>query len=152
VVSGPSRPRAPLTDGAVAWRAINHLSLNYLSLVNATPDQGAAALRELLDLYVPVANVSARKQVDGVRAMGVCPVVRRLPESHPIAFGRGLEITVTVDELAFEGASVFLLGAVLARYFTGHVSINSFTETVLRSENRGEIQRWVPMWGARPTL
>jgi type VI secretion system protein ImpG len=152
VVSGPSRPQAPLTDGAVAWRAINHLSLNYLSLVNATPEQGAAALRELLDLYVPATNISVKKQVDGVRSVSVRPVVRRLPESHPIAFGRGWEITVTVDELAFEGASAFLLGAVLARYFTGHTSINSFTETVLRSENRGEIQRWVPMWGARPTL
>jgi type VI secretion system protein ImpG len=93
-----------------------------------------------------------KKQVDGVRSMAVRPVVRRLPGSHPIAFGRGLEITVTVDELAYEGASAFLLGAVLARYFTGHVSINSFTETVLRSESRGEIHRWVPLWGARPTL
>jgi type VI secretion system protein ImpG len=152
VVAGPSRPHAPLTDGAVAWRAINHLSLNYLSLVNTDANQGAAALRELLDLYVPAANVGLKKQVDGVRSMAVRPVVRRLPGSHPIAFGRGLEITVTVDELAYEGASAFLLGAVLARYFTGHVSINSFTETVLRSESRGEIHRWVPLWGARPTL
>ena len=152
VVSGPSRPYAPLTDGAVAWRAINHLSLNYLSLVNTTPEQGASALRDLLDLYVPAANVGLRKQVEGVRALGVRPVVRRLPGSHPIAFGRGLEIALTVDDLAFEGASAFLMGAVLARYFTAHVSINSFTETVLRSDSRGEIHRWVPLWGARPTL
>jgi type VI secretion system protein ImpG len=152
VVSGPSRPHAPLTDGAVAWRAINHLSLNYLSLVNSTPHEGAAALRELLHLYVPAANAGLKKQVDGVRAVGVRPLVRRLPASRPIAFGRGLEITVTVDDLAFQGASAFLLGAVLAKYFTAHVSINSFTETVLRSDSRGEIQRWVPQWGARPTL
>jgi type VI secretion system protein ImpG len=152
VVSGPSRPAAPLADGAVAWRAINHLSLNYLSLVEATPEQGAAALRELLDLYVRAANVGLKKQVDGLRSVAVRPVVRRLSGSHPIVFGRGLEITLAVDELAFEGASAFLLGAVLARYFAGHVSINSFTETVLRSESRGEIHRWVPQWGARPTL
>jgi type VI secretion system protein ImpG len=152
VISGPSRPYAPLTDGAIAWRAVNHLALNYLSLVNVSAEQGAAALRELLDLYVPAANVGLRKQVDGVRAMAVRPVVRRLPGSRPIAFGRGLEITVTVDELAFEGANAFLLGAVLARYLTGHVSINSFTETVLRSDSRGEIHRWGPQWGARPTL
>ena len=74
VVSGPSRPFAPLADCAVAWRAINHLSLNYLSLVNTTPEQGAAALRELLDLYVPAANVGLRKQVDGVRSIGVRPI------------------------------------------------------------------------------
>ena len=67
-------------------------------------------------------------------------------------FGRGLEITITVDEMAFEGASAFLAGAVLERYFARHVSINSFTETALRSETRGEINRWVPQWGARPTL
>src|SRR5262249_34336651 len=51
VVSGPSRPYAPLADGAVSWRAISHLSLNYLSLVQATPAEGAAALRDLLELY-----------------------------------------------------------------------------------------------------
>ena len=56
VVSGPSRPHAPLADGAVAWRAISHLSLNYLSLVNTTPQEGAAALRELLELYAPAAD------------------------------------------------------------------------------------------------
>ena len=39
-VSGPSRPYAPLADGAVSWRAISHLSLNYLSLVQSTPEEG----------------------------------------------------------------------------------------------------------------
>ena len=40
VVSGPSRPYAPLADGAIAWRAISHLSLNYLSLVQSTRAAG----------------------------------------------------------------------------------------------------------------
>ena len=53
---------------------------------------------------------------------------------------------------ATTGASAFLLGSVLERYVARHVSINAFTETVLRSETRGEIHRWVPQWGARPTL
>jgi type VI secretion system protein ImpG len=152
VVSGPSRPYAPLTDGAVSWRAINHLSLNYLSLVNTTPQEGASALRELLTLYAPGASATASKQIDGVRLVGVRPVVRRLRAPGPLAFGRGLEITITLDDLAFEGSSAFLFGSVLERYFARHVSINSFTETVLRSESRGETNRWTPQWGARPTL
>jgi type VI secretion system protein ImpG len=41
---------------------------------------------------------------------------------------------------------------VLHEYFARHVSINSFVETALRSEGRGEIHRWVPRWGERPTL
>jgi type VI secretion system protein ImpG len=78
--------------------------------------------------------------------------VRRLPTPGPIAFGRGLEVTLKVDDLAFEGGSAFLLGSVLSQYFSRYVSINSFTETVLRSDNRGEINRWGPRWGVRPTL
>jgi type VI secretion system protein ImpG len=162
VVGGPSRPRAPLADGAMSWRAVSHLALNYLSLVNATPQEGAAALRELLELYAPVDD-AARKQIDGVRSVRAAPVVRRLPAPGSSGgahtrhvqgptFGRGLEVTLEVDELAFEGASAFLLGSVLSHYFARHVSINSFTETALRSLSRGEISRWGPQWGARPTL
>jgi type VI secretion system protein ImpG len=160
VLSGPSRPYSALVDsgmgargaGAVAWRAISHLSLNYLSLVNATPQQGAAALRDLLELYATTTDVSAKRQIEGIRSVNVGRVVRRLPSRGPIAFGRGLEITLDVDELAFEGGSAFLLGAVLDQYFARYVSINSVTETVLRSGSRGEIHRWTPNWGTRPTL
>jgi type VI secretion system protein ImpG len=96
--------------------------------------------------------VSARRQIEGIRSVSVGRVVRRLPARGPIAFGRGLEITVDVDEMAFEGGSAFLLGAVLDQYFARYVSINSVTETVLRSQSRGEINRWTPNWGTRPTL
>jgi type VI secretion system protein ImpG len=152
VISGPSRPYAPLADGSISWRAISHLSLNYLSLVNSTPQEGATTLRDLLELYAPSADASARRQIEGIRSVRVEPVVRRLPMPGPLAFGRGVEINVAVDELAFEGGSAYMLGAVLDHYFARHVSINSFTETVLRSEGRGEINRWLPHWGARPTL
>jgi len=152
VMSGPSRPYGPLADGAVAWRAINHLALNYLSLVNTTPEEGATALRDLLHLYAVGADAGARRQIDGIKSVKVNRVVRRLRAPGPLTFGRGIEISVSVDEMAFEGSNAFLLGAVLDRYFARHVSINSFTETVLRSESRGDINRWVPQWGTRPTL
>ncbi len=51
IVSRASRPLEPLVDGSIAWRAISHFSLNYLSLTDSTPQQGAAALRDLLELY-----------------------------------------------------------------------------------------------------
>jgi type VI secretion system protein ImpG len=163
VIAGPSRPFAPLADGAIAWRAISHLSLNYLSLVNSTEQEGAAALRDLLELYAATSDISARKQIDSIRSVRVNPVVRRVPSSPQesggeralaprLAFGRGLAITVEVDEMAFEGGSAYLLGSVLSHFFNRYVSINSFTETTLRSLGRGEISRWVPQWGARQTL
>jgi type VI secretion system protein ImpG len=57
VVSGEPAA-APLTDGAVAWRAINHLSLNYLSLVNATPEQERGGAREPPRRYRPGSRTS----------------------------------------------------------------------------------------------
>jgi type VI secretion system protein ImpG len=152
IVSGPSRPSGPLADGALAWRALDHLSLNYYSLVDASPQDGAAALRGLLRLYAPVADPGLRKQIDGLRSVSVARVVRRLRTPGPIAFGRGLEITIRVEDGAFEGGSAVLFGAVLHAFLARHVSINGFTETVLVSDGRGEVHRWVPQPGARPTL
>ncbi len=151
-LAGPTRPRPTVAAGEAAWRLIGHLSLNYLSLADSNPEQGAAALRELLGLYSDAHAAHVHKQIDGVRSVSAKPVVRRLPMAGPITFGRGLEVTITFDESAFEGASVFLLGAVLEEFFAKYVSINSFTETVIRTMDRGEVMRWPPRIGRRRLL
>jgi type VI secretion system protein ImpG len=148
-MAGPTVP-IPLTpDGEMAWRLISHLSLNYLSLLD-DKKEGAAALRDLLRLYVNPYDAQNLRQVDGVRSAQATPVIRRLPGDGPLTFGRGLEIKVTMDEDAFEGSGIFLLGAVLAEFFARYVSINSFTETVIISQRRGEIMRWPHQAGTRP--
>ena len=151
-VKGPSKPLAPLGEGAVAWRFISHLSLNYLSLLDTSVEEGAAALREMLALYATNADVGLRKQIEGVRSVRTRPTVRRLPFRGPLAYGRGVEIELDVDELAFQGGSAFLFGAVMERFFARHVSLNSFTQTALRSSARGAIMRWSPRCGEAPIL
>ena len=79
-------------------------------------------------------------------------VSRRIPIPGPIAFGRGLEVTVEFDDGAFEGTGIFLLGSVLAQFFSRYVSINSFTETIIRSHDRGEVMRWPAKIGQRQIL
>ena len=54
----------------------------------------------------------------------------------------------TFDEKAFEGVGIFLLGAVLDRFFAEYTSLNSFTETVIETNQRGVIKRWPPRAGA----
>jgi type VI secretion system protein ImpG len=63
-----------------------------------------------------------------------------------------LEVTVTLEEAAFEGSGVFLLGAVLEQFFAKYVSVNSFTETVVKTLERGEIMRWTMRDGLCPIL
>lgn len=149
-VKGPSRPYSAVADGAQAWKFISQLSLNYLSLLDADARQGAAALRELLDLYATTAEAAMRRQVEGVRSIACQPVVSRLPMTGPLCYGRGLAIDLELDEMLFEGGSIFLLGSVLAHFFARHVSINSFTELVLTSLQRGEIMHWPARCGMRP--
>lgn len=149
-LAGPSRPRASHAHDNKAWRLISQLSLNYLSL--SEQGQGAAALRELLRLYGDDNDAALQLQIEGLREVSSKPCTRRLPMPGPIVFGRGLEITLEFDENAFRGTGVFLLGAVFERFLTRYVSINSFTETVLRTTERGEIMRWKAKPGRRPTL
>ncbi|MEO7243690.1 MAG: type VI secretion system baseplate subunit TssF [Rubrivivax sp.] len=152
VVKGPSRPQTALREGALAWKLINQLTLNHLSLNDTDAEQGAAALREILRLYAPAGDAGALRQVDGVRRVRTQAVVRRLPMPGPIAFGRGVEVTVEIDDLSFEGASAYLLACVLERFIARHVSLNSFTQLRLRSPARGDILVGPARCGTRPIL
>ncbi|HEY4352185.1 MAG TPA: type VI secretion system baseplate subunit TssF [Paraburkholderia sp.] len=151
-VAGPTRPRAPTATGETAWRLISHLQLNYLSLLDEDGEQGAAALREMLNLYCDEFDAAALRQLEGIRHVSAVPTTRRVPVPGPITYGRGLEITLTCDDAAFEGAGAFLLGSVLQHFFARYVSLNSFTETVLRTFERNEVARWPATPGKRPIL
>jgi type VI secretion system protein ImpG len=137
------------SDGDFVWRLVNHLTLNYLTLVDTDQRQGASALRDLLLLYGDVSDAPTRKQIEGVRSVAANTITRRIPTAGPITFGRGLEIRVTMDESAFEGTGIFVLGAVLEQFFARYASINSFTETILHSLDRGEVMRWPARIGRR---
>ncbi len=150
VIKGPSRPQSALREGGVAWKLINQLSLNHLSLTDTDAEHGAAALREILRLYAPAGDAAAQRQVDGVRSASLKGVVRRLPMPGPITFGRGVEVDIEVDDMAFEGGSAFLLGCVLERFVARHVSINGFTRTRVRSAARGTLLDGRPRCGSRP--
>jgi type VI secretion system protein ImpG len=144
-----TEPQPPHPEGDYAWRLISHLSLNYLSLLNNQKDDSASALKEMLSLYIQDKTNSASKQIDGITRIDSKEVVRRIPDNGPITFGRGLEITITCKESAFEGSSAFILVAVLERFFAKYVSINSFTQTRLKTLERGLIKTWPVRCGTK---
>jgi type VI secretion system protein ImpG len=137
--------------GDLAWGLLSHLSLDFLTLIRRD-GAGAAALRELLGLYSSFSAPSHHSQIDGIVALETKGVVRPLAFPGPLTFGRGIEVTLTCDESAFMGTGSFLLGSVLNHFFAKYASINSFTETVLRTQQRGEVMRWPIALGQRSTL
>lgn len=157
---GPTRPREPvvaqlrgrsetLYSGAVSWRLISLLSLNPLGLVQRGAGQGAEALREVLMLFADLSDSAVERRIRGVRSVDSRPVVRRLRQRIGTGTARGTEVTVTLDDKAFEGTGAFLLGAILERFFSEYASLNHFTQTVIRTVERGEIMRWSPRVGGR---
>lgn len=152
VVRGPSRPVSPVVNHGLGWKVIDHLTLNYLSLSDSGGDKGAAALREMLTLYAMHADEARQAQIRGLLSVRSRPVARRLPLPGPIAFGRGLEVTLELEKMAFHGHSAFAFGAVMAHFLNRHVSVNHFVETVLSYAGKGETMRWEPRCGTRPIL
>lgn len=148
-IKGPTRPVAPVLEGQTPWRLLSHLSLNYLSLCDSDPRQGAAALREILSLYGMDSRSRLHKHIDGIASVSSRQAIARVPVAGPIAFGRGTAITLTADERAFEGSGVMVLATVLERFFARYASLNSFTQLTLVTQTRGEIKRWTPRIGLR---
>ncbi|MGU3286062.1 type VI secretion system baseplate subunit TssF [Methylobacterium mesophilicum] len=162
-LAGPTRPREPvvaqirgrsetLFTGAVSWRLISLLSLNPLGLIEPRAGRGAEALRETLMLFADLADSAVERRIRGVRSVDSRPVVRRLRQRTGTGAARGTEVTVTLDDKAFEGTGPYLLGAILDRFFTEYASLNHFTQTVIRTAERGEILRGPPRVGGRRLL
>lgn len=151
-LSGPSLPRPMLADSSVAWRLIQHLTLNYLAIAHTRPDAGLAALRRLLALYCHPMDQAGQRQIQGLSTLHAQAVTRRLPGGGPLAYARGTALTLSFDDAAFEGGSAFLLAVVLEQFFARQAGINSFCATTAHSLTRGEILRRPPREGVCPTL
>ncbi|MEL6478857.1 MAG: type VI secretion system baseplate subunit TssF [Pseudomonadota bacterium] len=148
----PTRPRPSLAQGDTAWRLVSHLSLNYLSIADGDRGQGAEALRELIGLYTPLGDLALEKQMEGLVSVSSRPIVRRMAEQVLSTAVRGVELRVGFDESFFEGTGCYLLGAVLEAFFAKYVALNSFTETVIHSQERGDIARWPARSGRRVVI
>lgn len=146
----PTSPKATFADGESNWRLINLLSANYLSITDG--GAGAETLRELLRVFAQQSELTSMQQLDGIIGVESEGIAARLPVPGPQSFGRGVQISLTLDEAAFDNAGAFLFGAVLERFFGRHVTINSFTRTRVLSRQRNEIMKWPIRAGQRTVL
>jgi type VI secretion system protein ImpG len=162
-LAGPTRPLEPILTsmagkiegsaiGDVAWRIVNMLSLNHLGLVQRGAGEGAKSLKEMLALFADMADGATERKIRGIRSMDARPIVRRIRRPDGVGAARGTEITLLIDDKSYEGSGVFLIGAVLDRFFREYVGLNHFTQTVIRTTERGEIMRWPPRLGTRSDL
>lgn len=147
----PTAQLNPPLEGQTIWRLISHLSLNYLSLSDG--DDSLKALREILRLYSFTDPAEVYQETNGIRDMSCRRVVRRMGSEAWRGFCRGIEVTLKFDERMFVGSNAFMLAAVLNRFFSLYSSVNSFTQLIIKSEQReGVWKRWQPMAGEQIVL
>lgn len=138
----PTPSRRPGLKGALQWRLISHLSLNYLSLVSG----GGDALKEILKLYDFEDSPSSRGQIAGIVGVESRRVTQRIGRS----FCRGVRVRLTFDEDRFVGAGLFLFASVLERFLAQYVSVNSFIQLEAATLQRREpLKIWPPRNGSR---
>jgi type VI secretion system protein ImpG len=127
------------------WRLISHLSLNHLSLTGG--GDGAAALREMLELYNFRRSAETQALIDSITEVRSERIVRRVGWRAG-GFGLGTQVQVTIDESRLAGLGGYLLAMVLDRFFGAYVAVNSFTELVVQSRQRiGQEEPW--RWSKR---
>lgn len=162
-VNGPTLPRDAIARTAgredqatpsatPAWRLISMLSLNHLGITGRGTEDSAAALREILSLFANLTDAATERRVRGVIAVEHRPITRRVRQSGGAGVVRGLEIKVTLDEKAYEGSGIFIMGAVIERFFAEYAGINNVVETVICSNERGEVMRWPARLGRKVEL
>ncbi len=147
LLTKPSRQLSPPAHGQTLWRLVSTLAVNRLSFGNAP--QRLDALKEILRVFNLAHAAVVEQQIDGIRAMAVNPVVRRLGADAWRGFCRGSEIVLTFDERNYVGSSIFPFAGVLDRFFAVHASMNSFTQLAIRSVQReGILREWPIREGA----
>ena len=128
------------------WQLISHLTLNHVSLFDSS--DGAEALREILVLYDPTASPETQKMIDGIRSVSNERIVGRVNSPVAAGFCRGVQVNLHLDEGKFRGSGVYLFASVMERFLALYCSLNSFTKTVVTTEQRqGTVCQWPPRAG-----
>jgi len=163
LLSPMRRPRGALVAGLpqlgrdgeaqlddLTWRLIGQFSLNHLSL--AEESRNAEPLRAMLELYADRGDPALARHVRSVARVTSRQVIERLPLPGPLCLGKGIEITLHIDEGPLSGASSLLLSALLAQLFARHASINAFVRTRTRLSQKQEEVAWPMTPGTRALI
>ena len=67
---------------------------------------------------------------------------------HGIVFGDGRRVEIRRDEEQFVGGGIYLFASVLERFLGLYSALNSFTQLVVRTEQRKQpLREWPPRAG-----
>ena len=131
------------------WRLVSMFALKYMALL----ESGTDGLQELLRLFNAGDGVVGERQIQGIQNVKGSPCFSRVTTDHGIAFARGHRVEIDFDEEQFAGGGLFLFASVLERFLGLYASLNSFSQLVVRSQQRKlPLREWAPRAGWTPLI
>lgn len=147
----PTRCLRPPLDRSLQWNLITHLNLNSQSFTGQ--GDNAQALRELLGLYEFRNHSANRNIIEAITKVSSKPATAPVCVDGRLAFCRGTDIEVELDESRLIGTSAWLLASVLEHFFAACCPVNSFTRTLVKLKHKeGYLKKCPPRSGSRTLL
>mgnify|MGYP002778785510 CR=1 FL=1 len=106
------------------------------------------ALQEILQLYNYNDSSVTRKQILGITGIESRKVIRQIGQRIGAGFVFNDTATTEIYTLLIVGSGMYLFASVLERFFGMYVSLNSFNQMVLKTQQReGVVKRFPPRTG-----
>ena len=145
-VTSPSESRRIPLDGDMLWQLISHLSLNYLSI------NDASTLKNILTQYIAPdtkaksQRLSNEKRIESITKVSVEPGERLL--NNAFVHGQNITVTIKPDHFSSVGDK-YLFASVLDKFFASSAPINVYSEFAIEDFFSGEVTRWPAQLGKR---
>ncbi len=144
----PTPTVCPPLGRGLHWKLISHLSLNYVSLADATH------LKELLRIYDFQSAQDAQRALAHQRMLDGIVAVRssfgeRMVRGAPLR-GTQVEVELNEDHFAGEG-DAYLFAQILDRFLGLYVTLNSYVQLTVRFTRSGQVYAFAPRWGEQLT-
>jgi type VI secretion system protein ImpG len=130
MLQAPTERVQPPRGGDALWRLVAQFTPNSLSL-------GPAGLRALLHQHSYSRGPSTSRLIDSIVGLEHRPCMKWMQVKPLPTFVRGIEIRLTIDEMAFVDTSLNVFAGVMDRFFAPYVHLNSFVQLIILSSGTG---------------
>jgi type VI secretion system protein ImpG len=146
---GVTQPLPPPVGRELQWRVLAHMAMSYRSIAELDVLRSTVDIYNFHAIHDRQAARANQLRVAAIKDVQVQPT-DRLYRGAPV---RGVRATVDLDENGFAGeGEMYLFASILNEMFASYVSLNSFTQLVVRGTNTNVVYTWEPKSGNRTLI
>ncbi len=147
-LSKPTATIPPPIGRGLHWRLLSHLSLNYVSLADASHLKALLSVYDFMSEHDAQRAAAHRKFLDGIVSVRTS-FQNRLFRGATVR-GSLIEMELNEDHFAGEG-DAYLFSVILDRFFGLYATINACSQLTVRFTRSGHLYTFPVKWGEQVT-